>query len=119
MRGAVTMLDKREIIKQLRRWSSCDVRLLIGPGRSLIANHLFLQIADGLTRLKHLNGGFLEGLTLYSPHFQSGSTKIVGPAYTVKFVPKSDIVAPILSGHYVSLLAALNVVLEIDIEPDG
>jgi regulator of RNase E activity RraA len=67
-----------------------------------MTNNLSLQIADSLARLKHPNGGFLDGLTLHSPHFQSGPTKIVGPVYTVKFVPKADIIAPKLSGHYVN-----------------
>lgn len=58
-------------------------------------------MADGLSKIKYPNGGFLEGLTLYSPEFQSGETKIVGRAFTVKFVPKTDEVAPKLSGNYV------------------
>lgn len=58
-------------------------------------------MADGLSKLKYPNGGFLEGLTLYSPEFQAGETKIVGQAFTVKFVPKTDEAAPKLSGNYV------------------
>lgn len=60
------------------------------------------QIADSLIRLKHADGGFLgTGLTMYSPQFQAGSTKIVGPVYTVKLVSKDDVTSPRLSGHYV------------------
>lgn len=39
---------------------------------------------------------------MYSPEFQGGRTKIVGQAFTVKFVPKSDHSAPLFSGTYVS-----------------
>ncbi|KAF2135835.1 uncharacterized protein K452DRAFT_322830 [Aplosporella prunicola CBS 121167] len=70
------------IVKRLMRWSSCDV-------------------ADGLSRLKHVHGGFLDGLVMHSPEFQAGSTKIVGPAFTVKFVPKGDTEAPSVQGNYI------------------
>ncbi|KAN0085001.1 Ribonuclease E inhibitor RraA/Dimethylmenaquinone methyltransferase [Elaphomyces granulatus] len=76
------MLDKLAIVTQLKNWTTCD-------------------IADGLSRLKHRHGGFLECLTMYSPHFQSGPTKIAGPVFTVKFAPKNDAVAPKISGHYI------------------
>jgi hypothetical protein len=59
------------------------------------------QVADGLSKLSHPHGGFLEGLTMYSPTFQSGPTRIIGPVFTVKFVPKSDDEAPRIKGHYV------------------
>jgi regulator of RNase E activity RraA len=39
-------------------------------------------------------------LTMWSPERQSGPTKIVGPAYTVKYVPVAD-AAPKLESHYV------------------
>ncbi|KAH9985277.1 RraA-like protein [Xylariaceae sp. FL0662B] len=70
------------IVKQLGKWSSCDV-------------------ADGLSKLGHVHGGFLEGLTMYSPQSQSGPTKIVGPAMTVKFASKSEKDAPKLKGNYI------------------
>lgn len=38
---------------------------------------------------------------MYSPQFQAGGTKIIGPAYTVKFVLKSDLNAPQLKKNYV------------------
>ncbi|KAH8586131.1 hypothetical protein B0O99DRAFT_656990 [Bisporella sp. PMI_857] len=38
---------------------------------------------------------------MYSPEFQAGSTKITGQAFTVKFVPKSDVDAPGIKGNYV------------------
>lgn len=40
---------------------------------------------------------------MYSPEFQAGDTTIVGQAFTVKFVPKSDESAPKLQGNYVSM----------------
>ncbi|KAJ5232407.1 hypothetical protein N7468_005363 [Penicillium chermesinum] len=60
-----------------------------------------MQVADGLSKLNYPNGGFLEGLTMYSPEFQAGETKLVGQAFTVKFVPKSDQDAPKLQGNYI------------------
>jgi hypothetical protein len=39
---------------------------------------------------------------MYSPEFQAGETKIVGRAFTVKFVPQSDEASPKLQGNYVS-----------------
>lgn len=44
---------------------------------------------------------------MYSPEFQAGETKIVGPAFTVKFVPKSDQVSPKMQGNYVCLTCIL------------
>ena len=38
---------------------------------------------------------------MYSPVFQSGPTKVVGQAFTVKFVPNTDESAPKLKGNYV------------------
>ncbi|KAF7532984.1 hypothetical protein G7054_g7469 [Neopestalotiopsis clavispora] len=77
--------DTASIIERLQKWSSCDV-------------------ADGLSKLGHVHGGFLEGLTMYSPHFQNGPTRIIGPAMTVKFAPKSDQKAPKLQGNYIDQL---------------
>ncbi|OAP56113.1 hypothetical protein AYL99_09292 [Fonsecaea erecta] len=79
-----------EIIQQLQAYGSCDV-------------------ADGLTKIKHHCGGYLEGLVMYSPKFQDGDTKIVGQAFTVKFVPKSDTNAPSLNGHYLDMVPANHV----------
>ncbi|PKX91213.1 RraA family protein [Aspergillus novofumigatus IBT 16806] len=77
----------KNIIASLQRWSTCDV-------------------ADGLSKLKYPNGGFLEGLTMYSPEFQAGQTKIVGQAFTVKFVRKSDEAAPKVQGNYIDKIPA-------------
>ncbi|BCS03134.1 RraA family protein [Aspergillus luchuensis] len=77
--------NSRDIIERLKQWGACDV-------------------ADGLSKLKHPDGGFLEGLTLYSPDYQAGETKIVGQAFTVKFVPKDDQAAPRLGGNYIDMV---------------
>lgn len=65
-------------------WSSCDV-------------------ADALLKLKVPHGGFLADLTMWSPQRQDGPTKIVGPAYTVKYVRKNYENEPRPAGHYVDL----------------
>ncbi|KAJ6012641.1 ribonuclease E inhibitor RraA/Dimethylmenaquinone methyltransferase [Penicillium canescens] len=74
--------DPKVIIERLQKWGACDV-------------------ADGLSKLKYPNGGFLEGLTMFSPRFQAAGTKIVGQAFTVMFVPKSDESAPKVQGNYI------------------
>ncbi|OAQ83855.1 ribonuclease e inhibitor rraa dimethylmenaquinone methyltransferase protein [Purpureocillium lilacinum] len=69
------------IITALRQYTTCD-------------------ISDALCKLKYPNGGFLSGLTMWSPTRQAGPTKIVGPAYTVKYV-KLDDPTPKLPTHYI------------------
>ncbi|KAK8075038.1 hypothetical protein PG997_009701 [Apiospora hydei] len=73
-------MSQQDIIKALQDYTSCDV-------------------SDALCKLKYRNGGFLPGLTLWSPQRQDGPTKIVGPAYTVKYVPLDD-PAPKHPTHY-------------------
>lgn len=58
------------------------------------------DVSDALCKLKYRNGGFLSGLTLWSPQRQEGDTKIVGPAYTVKYAPLDD-PTPKHPTHYV------------------
>ncbi|CAK7231109.1 hypothetical protein SEUCBS140593_007814 [Sporothrix eucalyptigena] len=72
------------IVEQLSKFTACD-------------------IADALLKLKHPNGGFLAGITLWSPERQAGPTKIVGPAYTVKYAVHSDPV-PKIEGHYIDTI---------------
>lgn len=48
------------------------------------------DVPDALRKLKITHGGFLSGLTMWSPQRQDGNTKIVGPAYTVKYAPLDD-----------------------------
>ncbi|KAI1870713.1 uncharacterized protein JN550_004859 [Neoarthrinium moseri] len=69
------------IVQALQDYTTCDV-------------------SDALIKLKYRNGGFLSGLTMWSPQRQDGETKIVGPAYTVKYVALSD-PAPKLATHYI------------------
>ncbi|OAL51421.1 RraA-like protein [Pyrenochaeta sp. DS3sAY3a] len=78
-------MSSAHILEGLKKWTSCDV-------------------SDGLVKLGLAHGGYLDGLTMYSPQFQSGNTKIVGPAYTVKFVPKSDTNAPKPDGNYIDTI---------------
>ena len=59
------------------------------------------DVADALIKLKVPHGGFLAGLTMWSPTRQEGPTKIIGPAYTVKYVRKHYENEPKPSGHYV------------------
>lgn len=49
-------------------------------------------------KLKYPYGGFLDGISLYSPDPQ---TRIFGPAVTVKMVESSDKTAPKLEKHFV------------------
>jgi hypothetical protein len=86
------------IVEKLRAFTT----QVLGPSCHSLVN---LQghscdISDALCALKYRNGGFLSGLTMWSPERQSGPTKIVGPAYTVKYVPVTD-AAPKLESHYV------------------
>ncbi|KAK3330046.1 RraA-like protein [Apodospora peruviana] len=59
------------IVEALQAYTTCDV-------------------SDALIKLKFRNGGFLSGLTMWSPKRQDGPTKIIGPAYTVQYVPLDD-----------------------------
>ena len=58
-------------------------------------------MSDALLKLNHPHGGFLPGLVLWSPKRQEGETKIVGPAYTVKYVRKNYENEPKPANHYV------------------
>ncbi|TKX23780.1 hypothetical protein C1H76_3979 [Elsinoe australis] len=66
--------------------------------------------ADALQKLKVPHGGFLSGLTMWSPERQAGPTKIVGPAYTVKYVRKNYENEPKPSGHYIDSIPSGSVV---------
>ncbi|KAK3694526.1 ribonuclease E inhibitor RraA/Dimethylmenaquinone methyltransferase [Podospora appendiculata] len=69
------------ILKALQEYTTCDV-------------------SDALCKLKFRNGGFLSGLTMWSPQRQDGATKIVGPAYTVQYLPLAD-PSPKYPTHYI------------------
>ncbi|CAH0028533.1 unnamed protein product [Clonostachys rhizophaga] len=72
---------QKSIVDRLQPYTTCDV-------------------SDALCKLKVTNGGFLSGLTMWSPARQEGQTKIIGPAYTVKYVPV-DSPEPKLTSHYI------------------
>ncbi|KAH8899181.1 RraA-like protein [Thozetella sp. PMI_491] len=74
------------IIEALQKFTTCDV-------------------SDALCKLQFPNGGFLSGLTMWSPKRQEGDTKIVGPAYTVKYVPLDD-PSPSHPTHYIDSIPA-------------
>jgi len=85
------------------------------------------DVSDALCKLKFRNGGFLSGLTLWSPQRQEGLTKIIGPAYTVQYAPLDD-PAPKTPTHYVgspapctnsSVPLLLTLGLQIDAVPEG
>ncbi|OTA79043.1 hypothetical protein M434DRAFT_240822 [Hypoxylon sp. CO27-5] len=79
------MMDSEDaIVRELQKYTTCDV-------------------SDALCKLKYRNGGFLSGLTMWSPERQDGPTKIVGPAYTVKYVPLDD-PAPKHPSHYIDAI---------------
>ena len=59
------------------------------------------DVPDALCKLKHPKGGFMPGFTKWSPERRSGETKVVGPAYTVKYVALDDL-APNTATSYVS-----------------
>ncbi|KAI1462906.1 RraA-like protein [Daldinia caldariorum] len=69
------------IVRELQKYTTCDV-------------------SDALCKLNYRNGGFLSGLTMWSPQRQDGPTKIVGPAYIVKYVPLDD-PSPKHPTHYI------------------
>ncbi|KAK4193263.1 ribonuclease E inhibitor RraA/Dimethylmenaquinone methyltransferase [Podospora australis] len=74
------------IVKALKDYTTCDV-------------------SDALCKLKFPNGGFLSGLTMWSPQRQDGPTKVVGPAYTVEYAPLSD-PRPKWPSHYIDSVPA-------------
>ncbi|KAI9695197.1 MAG: hypothetical protein M1820_008833 [Bogoriella megaspora] len=81
----------KSIVKALEPFTTCDV-------------------SDALLKLKYPHGGFLAGLTMWSPKRQEGPTKIIGPAYTVKYVRKNYENEPKASGHYIDSIPAGSVV---------
>jgi regulator of RNase E activity RraA len=80
--------------------SQCD-----GAVSELMANAFRCDVSDALLKLQdpqHPHGGFLADLILWSPKRQEGLTKVVGPAYTVKYVSHKDENKPTRQpGHYV------------------
>ncbi|KAE9976331.1 hypothetical protein BLS_003371 [Venturia inaequalis] len=85
------------ILSALRKFTTCD-------------------IGDALVRLKVPYGGYLSGLKMYSaphpnPHFQTDPTsKILGPAYTIRMVHASDKTSPTPSTHFADAIPKGSVV---------
>ncbi|KAJ9130518.1 RraA-like protein [Pleurostoma richardsiae] len=69
------------VLQRLRAFTTCD-------------------IGDALVKLKYPFGGFLDGITMWSPHRRAGSSSIMGPAVTVKMVEMSASHAPKPSVHF-------------------
>jgi len=80
-------MSVKNIVKALEPFTSCDV-------------------ADALSKLKVPHGGFLPGITMWSPKRQEGPAKIIGPAYTVKYVRKNYENEPKPAGHYIDSIPA-------------
>ncbi|OQV03022.1 hypothetical protein CLAIMM_08122 [Cladophialophora immunda] len=78
------MADQDSIVAALRQYTTCDV-------------------SDALMKLKHPHGGFLPGLTMWSPE-RHGEVKIVGPAYTVKYVRNNYENQPRPASHYIDTI---------------
>ncbi|KAI1114648.1 RraA-like protein [Nemania sp. NC0429] len=88
-RGFTQMAESQDpIVRALQKYTT--LRLLA----------VRCDVSDALCKLNYRNGGFLSGLTMWSPLRQDGPTKIVGPAYTVKYVPLAD-PAPRYPTHYI------------------
>lgn len=67
-------------------------------------------MSDALVKLKVPYGGYLQGLTMYSPERETGLAKIFGPAFTVHTVMESDTAAPKPTGHFVDAIPKGSVV---------
>ncbi|KIM89238.1 hypothetical protein PILCRDRAFT_813171 [Piloderma croceum F 1598] len=68
------------------------------------------DISDALLKLNQPHGGFLADLTLWSPKRQEGPTKVVGSAYTVKYVRHTKNSKTTESGHYIDSIPPGSVV---------
>ncbi|KAJ0103952.1 hypothetical protein J7T55_010969 [Diaporthe amygdali] len=84
---------------------SCTGKMASDPIAEQLKQFPTCDISGALVKLKYRNGGFLSGLTLWSPERQAGDTRIVGPAYTVKYAPLSD-PAPKHPTHYIDSVPA-------------
>ncbi|KAF2236535.1 RraA-like protein [Viridothelium virens] len=84
-------MASKTAVKALESFTTCDV-------------------SDALLKLKIPHGGFLAGLTMWSPKRQEGPAKIIGPAYTVKYVRKNYDNEPKPPGHYIDTIPAGSVV---------
>ncbi|CAI2189853.1 4736_t:CDS:2 [Funneliformis geosporum] len=58
------------------------------------------DIADALMKLNVPYGGFLPDIVMYGPERQAGNTKLIGPAYTIKTVLRTDTTSPRPKQHF-------------------
>ncbi|GES98730.1 RraA-like protein [Rhizophagus clarus] len=58
------------------------------------------DITDGLIKLNVPYGGFLPDIVMYGPEKQAGNTKLVGPAYTIKTILRTDTISPKPKQHF-------------------
>ena len=75
----------------------------------MLSKYTACDISDALLKLSHPHGGFLPDLTLFSPSSHT-SSRILGPAYTVKLVPSSDATSPKLGEHFTDTIPEGSVV---------
>ncbi|KAI9151240.1 DBH-like monooxygenase protein 1 [Paramyrothecium foliicola] len=68
------------------------------------------QIGDALVRLNVRHGGYLSGLKMFSPGENAGTSKIFGPAYTVRMVAASDSTSPKPVKHFADTIPKGSVV---------
>ena len=95
------MAAKDPIVEALKEFTTC-VHIVLFTYTS-VSDRSSCDVSDALQKLKDpeaRNGGFLSGLSNWSPTRQQEDTKIVGPLYTVKYSPLDD-PAPKLAKHYV------------------
>jgi len=82
---------KQAVLAALGKFTTCD-------------------IGDALVRLKVPHGGYLSGLSMFSPPNQNAMSKILGPAYTVRMVAASDNTSPTPSTHFADAIPSGSVV---------
>ncbi|KAI1068250.1 hypothetical protein LB507_004278 [Fusarium sp. FIESC RH6] len=70
------------VLTKLRAYTTCDV-------------------SDALLKMGISHGGFLPNISMWSPQRQEGDAKLIGPAYTVKFVRNNYTSAPKPKEHYI------------------
>ncbi|KAI9487896.1 MAG: RraA-like protein [Benjaminiella poitrasii] len=62
------------------------------------------EIADAMLKLGYGPwGGYLPDIELWSPTYCEGETRIVGPAFTVKMVDKTDTTSSVPKEHFADL----------------
>ncbi|KAK9465668.1 ribonuclease E inhibitor RraA/Dimethylmenaquinone methyltransferase [Lipomyces arxii] len=73
------------------------------PSTSLISalkSFATCDIGDALIKLKYPYGGYLDGISMFSPEYMGGPSKIFGEAITIKMVDANDKQSQSLSKHF-------------------